>query len=36
MNEDPLAPARGCLVGFLYGSIFWIAVAAVIWAVWFR
>lgn len=36
MNEDPLAPAKGCLVGFVWGSAVWITIALIIWAVWFR
>ena len=29
-REDPLAPSRGCLTGFVVSVVFWAAVALVI------
>lgn len=34
-RRDPLAPARGVLIGVLIGVIFWIVAGMVIWLVWF-
>ena len=31
--EDPLAPARGCLLGTLLGLLCWAAIAVVVWRV---
>ena len=30
---DPLAPARGCLVGLVLGLLAWAAIAAVVWRI---
>ena len=33
MNDDPLAPARGCLYGVLGGALLWLLLTAIGWLV---
>lgn len=32
-DVDPLAPARGCLIGLALGTAFWLVVAVIVWRV---
>lgn len=32
-QEDPLAPARGCLNGMVLGAALWVVIGLVLWAV---
>lgn len=34
--EDPLAPARGCLLGLLLGLAAWALLGVIVWLVWPR